>query len=386
MKQMWVRESNNTTLDLVDRWILNVPEAPPSICKYQSFTYVCLVIFLFTVGGGFLFRCSFAAAESVVVEQNLALQITNPWFCLRQPLVKHCLERGVQWWIEAASIFLLTNLKPIKPLRYWQKKKPQMYMDAFYSCGKRQRMPAFQSWLTHNPPVIKTANTALSTAAKSVFVGIHSWQALDTNISYRYLSFTTLPETCGGHIFHSPLCLSGNRQQQPQQQPGCLFFANPPQASLFCNGMDATLWRLYFCFVAPPRRWRADWFAGRPFAPSLPPSSHRSRRKAGRKDGGLSECGIRQRINLSLLLTVWDFPCCEVLQRARGCACPEHPRWNTVLTLQKKKIKSGNSQPFEMTSPHVKALTDVKGCNFWWPKMPGKFYGTNQQRMNHTGK
>lgn len=41
-------------------------------------------------------------------------------------------------------------------------------MDAFYSCGKRQRMPAFQSWLTHNPPVIKTANTALSTAAKSV--------------------------------------------------------------------------------------------------------------------------------------------------------------------------------------------------------------------------
>lgn len=77
-------------------------------------------------------------------------------------------------------------------------------MDAFYSCGKRQRMPAFQSWLTHNPPVIKTANTALSTAAKSVFVGIHSWQALDTNISYRYLSFTTLPETCGGHIFHSP--------------------------------------------------------------------------------------------------------------------------------------------------------------------------------------
>lgn len=114
-------------------------------------------------------------------------------------------------------------------------------MDAFYSCGKRQRMPAFQSWLTHNPPVIKTANTALSTAAKSVFVGIHSWQALDTNISYRYLSFTTLPETCGGHIFHSPPCLSGNRQQQHQQQPGCLFFANPPQASLFCNGMDATL-------------------------------------------------------------------------------------------------------------------------------------------------
>lgn len=58
MKQMWVRESNNTTLDLVDRWILNVPEAPPSICKYQSFTYVCLVIVLFRVGGGFLFRCS----------------------------------------------------------------------------------------------------------------------------------------------------------------------------------------------------------------------------------------------------------------------------------------------------------------------------------------
>lgn len=38
MKRMWVRESNNTTLDSVDRWILNVPEAPSSICKYQSLT------------------------------------------------------------------------------------------------------------------------------------------------------------------------------------------------------------------------------------------------------------------------------------------------------------------------------------------------------------
>lgn len=67
---MWVRESNNTTLDSVDRWILNVPEAPSSICKYQSLTYGFLVVFLFTVEA---VSC-FAAVESVIVVLFLLLE------------------------------------------------------------------------------------------------------------------------------------------------------------------------------------------------------------------------------------------------------------------------------------------------------------------------
>lgn len=80
MKRMWVRESNNTTLDSVDRWILNVPEAPSSICRYQSLTDgFFLVVFLFTVEAASCFAC-FAAVESVVVEQNWAFFLPEKCF------------------------------------------------------------------------------------------------------------------------------------------------------------------------------------------------------------------------------------------------------------------------------------------------------------------
>lgn len=84
---MWVRESNNTTLDLVDRWILNVPEAPPSICKYQSFTYVCLVIVLFKVGGGFLFRCSLLPQNLLLLSRICLYKLQTLGFIYDNPLL-----------------------------------------------------------------------------------------------------------------------------------------------------------------------------------------------------------------------------------------------------------------------------------------------------------
>lgn len=83
-------------------------------------------------------------------------------------------------------------------------------MDAFYSCGKRQRMPASQSWLTHNPPVIKTANTALSTAAKirvcrhPFMAGVRHKYFLQIFILYhiardvRWAHFSQSPGVCQG--------------------------------------------------------------------------------------------------------------------------------------------------------------------------------------------
>lgn len=74
---MWERESNNTTLDLVDRWIHNVPEALLRICKYHSLTSICLVLFLFTAEAASYFFLPFPDIDA----QNLLKFCVAVFWC-----------------------------------------------------------------------------------------------------------------------------------------------------------------------------------------------------------------------------------------------------------------------------------------------------------------
>lgn len=145
-------------------------------------------------------------------------------------------------------------------------KKAKMYMGGFYSCGKWGRMAACQSWLTPDPPVIKTANTPLSTAARSLFVGIHSWQAWDTNISYRYLSFTTLPET-----FTVPQCLSREPTAAASAAGVSVFHRAPSGFTLLQQHGHNSLKLIFSCFEASPRKMTV-WLIWRETLRSLPSS------------------------------------------------------------------------------------------------------------------
>lgn len=162
-------------------------------------------------------------------------------------------------------------------------------------------MLVFQSWLTLKPPVIRTANTALSTAAKSMFVGIHSWQAVDTNISYRYLFIRHCQRWWRAHFSRSlSVCQPADSSSRSSHRQ-CLF-SNPSRLN-----SSATAWTqlsdafILFCGSAAAM---VGWLICRE---TLLPA-RRSQSKTGQNDGSLSECRIYRRINLSLLLTVTASP------------------------------------------------------------------------------
>lgn len=238
-------------------------------------------------------------------------------------------------------------------------------------------MAAFQPWLTPDPPVIKTANAPLSTAARSLFVGIHSWQAWDTNISYRYLSFTTLPET-----FTVPRCLSGNRQQR-HQQPACLFFHRAPSGFTLLQQHGHNSLKLIFSVLRlRSKRWRADWLTGDPSLPallSLPASLVAEEGRTERRWPCRNDLGKRQRMNLSPLLTAsaspppnisHDAECCR---ERGGCAALNVPTKRLFLPIIN-----------QLTYSCLISIVDVKRCIFL---VRGKAWSTrwaqNPQSMDH---
>lgn len=131
-------------------------------------------------------------------------------------------------------------------------------------------MAAFHSWLTLHPPPITTANTPLSTAAKSLFVGIRLWHH-DTQI---------FP----ADIYPLLHCQGRSRSPGVCQGSGAVsvFHSGPSGFTLLRQRGRKRLKPVFtFCGVAAKDDELID-LTGDPSLPALLPAASRWRCKAGR--------------------------------------------------------------------------------------------------------
>lgn len=124
-------------------------------------------------------------------------------------------------------------------------------------------MLVFLSWLTLKPQ--SDQNSKQRTLSRSqIHVCRYAFMAGSRHKHFLQIFIqTTLPEMVAGTFFTVPQCLSPADSSGRSSHRQSVCFPTPPGLTLLQqHGHSPPM--LLFCFVAPPQRWWADWFAGRP--------------------------------------------------------------------------------------------------------------------------